>query len=71
MSGSNTMASRIIKSFSNSNANFEEFDVSSADNKLRIKAQTLRLYTPNRTSGVFSLPPIRALHTCEGKLISR
>ncbi len=29
-----------------SNANFEEFDVSTADKKLRIKAQTLRLYNP-------------------------
>lgn len=29
-----------------SNANFEEFDVSPADKKLRIKAQTLRLYNP-------------------------
>jgi len=29
-----------------SNSNFEEFDVTSTDKKLRIKAQTLRLYTP-------------------------
>jgi hypothetical protein len=29
-----------------SNSNFEEFDVTSADKKLRIKAQTLRLYNP-------------------------
>jgi hypothetical protein len=29
-----------------SNANFEEFDVTSTDKKLRIKAQTLRLYNP-------------------------
>jgi len=28
------------------NANFEEFDVRTADGKLRIKAQTLRLYDP-------------------------
>jgi len=28
------------------NANFEEFDVRTADGKLRIKAQTLRLYNP-------------------------
>ena len=28
------------------NANFEEFDVSTADKKLRIKAQTLRMYNP-------------------------
>src|SRR5215467_15398191 len=27
-------------------ANFEEFDVRSADGKLRIKAQTLRMYNP-------------------------
>ena len=30
----------------NSNSNFEEFDVTSTDKKLRIKAQTLRLYNP-------------------------
>jgi hypothetical protein len=29
-----------------SNSNFEEFDVISTDKKLRIKAQTLRLYNP-------------------------
>jgi hypothetical protein len=29
-----------------SNANFEEFDVTSTDKKLRITAQTLRLYDP-------------------------
>src|SRR6516164_11597933 len=29
-----------------SNSNFEEFDVTSTDKKLRIKAQTLRLYNP-------------------------
>jgi hypothetical protein len=29
-----------------SNANFEQFDVTSADGKQRIKAQTLRLYNP-------------------------
>jgi hypothetical protein len=28
------------------NANFEEFDVRTADGKLRIKAQTLRMYNP-------------------------
>src|SRR5208283_5310517 len=32
------------KKLLDSNANFEEFDVSSPDKKLRIKAQTLRLY---------------------------
>src|SRR5207253_1203769 len=32
------------KKLLDSNANFEEFDVSSPDHKLRIKAQTLRLY---------------------------
>lgn len=30
-----------------SDANFEEFDVSTADKKLRIKAQTLRMYNPS------------------------
>src|SRR5215471_1684550 len=34
------------KKLLDSNANFEEFDVSSRDKKLRIKAQTLRLYNP-------------------------
>ena len=34
------------KKLLDSNANFEEFDVSSPDKKLRIKAQTLRLYNP-------------------------
>jgi hypothetical protein len=34
------------KKLLDSNGNFEEFDVSSPDNKLRIKAQTLRLYNP-------------------------
>ena len=34
------------KKLLDSNANFEEFDVSSTDKKLRIKAQTLRLYNP-------------------------
>src|SRR3984957_1646032 len=32
------------KKLLDSNANFEEFDVSTSDKKLRIKAQTLRLY---------------------------
>ena len=36
-----------------SNANFEEFDVTSTDKKLRIKAQTLRLY--NATSRQWSI----------------
>jgi hypothetical protein len=34
------------KKLLDSNANFEEFDVTSTDNKLHIKAQTLRLYNP-------------------------
>src|ERR1043165_4143817 len=34
------------KKLLDSNANFEEFDVSSPDKKLHIKAQTLRLYNP-------------------------
>src|SRR3984893_16782655 len=34
------------KKLLDSNANFEEFDVSSPDRKLRIKGQTLRLYNP-------------------------
>ena len=34
------------KKLLDSNANFEQFDVTSTDGKLRIKAQTLRLYNP-------------------------
>jgi len=51
-----------------SNANFEEFDVSTPDNKLRIKAQTLRLYNPQShqwsiylvdlDNGTLDLPPV-------------
>lgn len=56
------------KKLLDSNANFEEFDVTSSDKKLRIKAQTLRLY--NATShqwsiylvdvdnGTLGLPPV-------------
>src|SRR2546423_14939213 len=51
-----------------SNANFEEFDVTSADKELRIKAQTLRLYNPTSRQwsiylvdvdkGTLGLPPV-------------
>jgi hypothetical protein len=51
-----------------SNANFEEFDVTSTDKKLHIKAQTLRLYNPasrqwsiylvDLDNGTLSLPPV-------------
>jgi len=34
------------KKLLDTSANFEEFDVRSADGKLRIKAQTLRMYNP-------------------------
>ena len=34
------------KKLLDTNANFEEFDVTSVDKKLRIKAQTLRMYNP-------------------------
>src|SRR5262249_28685057 len=34
------------KKLLDTNANFEEFDVSSSDRKLHIKAQTLRVYNP-------------------------
>src|SRR5215469_15924345 len=56
------------KKILDSNANFEEFEVTSVDRKLHIKAQTLRLY--NRAShqwsiylvdvdnGTLSLPPV-------------
>ena len=51
-----------------SNANFEEFDVTSTDKKLRIKAQTLRLYNPSTRqwsiylvdldNGTLDVPPV-------------
>lgn len=51
-----------------SNANFEEFDVTSTDKKLHIKAQTLRLYNPvshqwsiylvDLDNGTLGLPPV-------------
>jgi hypothetical protein len=56
------------KKLLDSNANFEEFDVSSPDHKLRIKAQTLRLYNPESQQwsiylldldkGTLDLPPV-------------
>ena len=56
------------KKLLDSNANFEEFDVSSTDKKLHIKAQTLRLYNPTSRqwsiylvdldNGTLSLPPV-------------
>jgi hypothetical protein len=56
------------KKLLDSNANFEEFDVSSSDHKLRIKAQTLRLYNPEShqwsiylvdlDKGTLDLPPV-------------
>ena len=56
------------KKLLDSNANFEEFDVTSADRKLRIKAQTLRLYNPEShqwsiygvdlDKGTIDLPPV-------------
>jgi len=56
------------KKLLDSNANFEEFDVSSPDKKLRIKAQTLRLYNPEShqwsiylvdlDKGTLELPPV-------------
>jgi hypothetical protein len=51
-----------------SNANFEEFEVTSTDKKLHIKGQTLRLYNPTSRqwsiylvdldNGTLSLPPV-------------
>ncbi len=51
-----------------SNSNFEEFDVTSTDKKLRIKAQTLRLYNPTThqwsiylvdvDNGTLDVPPV-------------
>ena len=56
------------KKLLDSNANFEEFDVSTADHKLRIKAQTLRLYNPDShqwsiylvdlDKGTLDIPPV-------------
>lgn len=58
----------IHKKLLDSNANFEEFDVTSTDKKLRIKAQTLRLYNPTShqwsiylvdvDNGTLGLPPV-------------
>ncbi len=56
------------KKLLDSNANFEEFDVSSPDKKLHIKAQTLRLYNPEShqwsiylvdlDKGTLEIPPV-------------
>jgi hypothetical protein len=56
------------KKLLDSNANFEEFDVSSPDKRLRIKAQTLRLYNPEShqwsiylvdlDKGTLDIPPV-------------
>jgi hypothetical protein len=56
------------KKLLDSNANFEEFDVSTPDKKLRIKAQTLRLYNPEShqwsiylvdlDKGTLEIPPV-------------
>jgi hypothetical protein len=56
------------KKLLDSNANFEEFEVSTPDKKLRIKAQTLRLYNPESRQwsiylvdldkGTLDLPPV-------------
>ena len=56
------------KKILDSNANFEEFDVTSTDKKLHIKAQTLRLYNPvsrqwsiylvDVDNGTLGVPPV-------------
>src|SRR5215468_5248016 len=56
------------KKILSSNSNFEEFDVTSTDKKLHIKAQTLRLYNPvshqwsiylvDVDNGTIGLPPV-------------
>jgi hypothetical protein len=56
------------KKILDSNSNFEEFDVTSTDKKLHIKAQTLRLYNPvshqwsiylvDVDNGTLGLPPV-------------
>ena len=61
------------KKLLDSNANFEEFDVTSTDKKLRIKGQTLRLYNPTSRqwsiylvevdNGTLGLPPVTGQFT--------
>ncbi|MGA2348035.1 MAG: hypothetical protein ABSF93_18645 [Candidatus Sulfotelmatobacter sp.] len=56
------------KKILDSNSNFEEFEVTSTDKKLHIKAQTLRLYNPTShqwsiylvdvNNGTLGLPPV-------------
>jgi len=56
------------KKILDSNSNFEEFEVTSTDKKLHIKAQTLRLYNPTShqwsiylvdvDNGTLGLPPV-------------
>jgi hypothetical protein len=56
------------KKILDSNSNFEEFDVTSTDKQLHIKAQTLRLYNPTSRqwsiylvdvdNGTLDLPPV-------------
>jgi hypothetical protein len=56
------------KKLLDSNSNFEEFEVTSTDKKLHIKAQTLRLYNPTSrqwsiylvdvNNGTLGLPPV-------------
>src|SRR5712675_1120928 len=56
------------KKLLDSNANFEEFDVTSPDKGLHLKAQTLRLYNPEShqwsiylldlDKGVLAMPPV-------------
>jgi hypothetical protein len=56
------------KKILNSNSNFEEFEVTSTDKKLHIKAQTLRLYNPvsrqwsiylvDVDNGTLDVPPV-------------
>ena len=56
-----------------SNDNFEQFDVTSTDGKLHIKAQTLRLYNPvshqwsiylvNLDAGTLDIPPVTGQFT--------
>ena len=61
------------KKLLDSNANFEQFDVTSTDGKLRIKAQTLRLYNPvshqwsiylvDLDAGTLDIPPVTGQFT--------
>ena len=69
------------KKLLDSNANFEEFDVSTPDKKLRIKAQTLRMYNPeshqwsmnisSSATGVLSPPAVGGFAGGHGEFLDQ